>query len=242
MTQIQTVTHYGIHRDEEGIAWLMQGRGSTNVLGLKKKPPFKVQLPTGSKHCNHQIPMTVPVPNDFQWDFFVQLMDDPLVQAALPVPKKAGGAYFVDDPHGDMMWYLSLVSRMSAPIYPIVVPRWITTEQNIVKELQQTNVQPYFVADVEVKDSAFLSKVSKAAISMPRKLIVSGHPDTVVPQTMSRVQTSLNDHNLYDPNDLEALHWEGLGATLLRKHMKAEPIDKTASQFSGRRSREAGSS
>lgn len=236
---IQTVPHYGIHWDEEQIAWLMQGRGSTNALGLKKKPPFKVQLPSGSKHCNHMIPVAAPVPNDFQWSFFTDLMDDPLVQAALPIPKKASGAYFVEDPYQNLMWYMSMLSTMSSPIYPCVVPRWTTNERAVVKQLEQTNVQPFFIADVEPKDGAFLSKIGKVAMQQPRKLVVAGDPDVVVPQTMTRIKTSLNNSSTYDVNDLEALHWEGLGATLVRKYMKREPYDKRSSQYTGRKAGQA---
>lgn len=234
----KVVPNYGIHWDGEGIAWLMQGRGSTNVLGIKKKPPFRVQLPSGSKHCNHMIPTSVPVPNDFQWGFFTQLMDDPLVQAALPIPKKASGAYFVEDPYHDLMWYMSMLSTMSSPIYPCVVPRWTTTEKSVAKQLEQTNVQPFFIADLEARDSGFLSKIAKVAMQAPRKLVVAGDPDVIVPQSMTRIKTRLNNSDYYDVNDLEALHWEGLGATLVRKHMKREPYGQTTSQYTGRKAQQ----
>ncbi len=232
------VGHYGIHWDQESVAWLMQGRGSTNALGLKQGPPFKVRLPSGSKHCNHMVPINAPVPNDYQWQFFMEVIEDPLVQAALPLPKKASGAYFVEDPEGDLMWYLSMLSTMSSPIHPCVVPRWTTTERAVAKELEQTNVQPFFIVDLGPADSQFLSKIGKAAFQMPRKLICAGQPDVVVPQTMSRIKTELNTSK-YDVNDLEALHWEGLGATLLRKYMRREPYGKTTSQYTGRKARQA---
>ena len=87
----KTVSHYGIHWDDNGVAWLLQGRGSTNAIGLKERPPFKVQLPTKDRHCNHQVPTAAPVPNDYHWEFFTQLLDDELVRAMMPVPKDAGG-------------------------------------------------------------------------------------------------------------------------------------------------------
>ena len=93
------VSHYGIHWTESKVAYLMQGRRGTNAIGLKEKAPFEVHLPSRSRHCNHQIPLSAPVPNDHHWDFFMRIVDDPLVQAMLPIPKTtSGGVYYLSDP------------------------------------------------------------------------------------------------------------------------------------------------
>ena len=216
------VSHYGIHWDDKGIAFLMQGRGGANALGLKEKAPFHVKLPDKSKHCNHQVPLATPVPHDYHWDYFMQVLDDPLVQAMLPLPKKAGGVYFVeDDGSHELMKILTTLSTMSSPIYPCVVPIWMVGKDAIIKELQQTNVQPYVVVQVEAKHSALISEIAKAAVYLPRKLIFAGRSDVVVPPGAKRIKTELTSEK-YDINDLLALHWEGLGATVIRKFMRRE--------------------
>src|SRR5690606_12205150 len=145
-----------------------QGRGGTNAIGLRERAPFQVELPNRSKHCNHQIPLSTPVPNDHHWDFFLQLLDDPLVRAMLPIPKKAGGVYYLADPNGEALDVLLMLSKLSSPIYSTVVPVWSLTEQAIITELQQTNVQPLVLTQMEPKNSDLLSRVARAAVHLPR--------------------------------------------------------------------------
>lgn len=221
------VSHYGVHWDENAVAWLMQGRGSANALGLKEKPPYQVKLPSKSVHCNHQVPLATPVPNDYHWEFFLQLLDDPLVQAMLPIPKSAGGTYYVADPDDRLWQILVLLSKMSSPIYNCVVPIWTLSEEAVTKELQQTNIQPFVITQAEAKHSKMLAQMSKAAVYLPRKLVVSGARDVVVPPTMQRLETRLHDPDVFDQSDLMALPWENLGATVIRKYMRREwPIRK----------------
>ena len=127
-----TVPHYGVVWDEDGIPWILQGRGSTNGAGLAKKSPYEVRLPSGKRHCNHQIPTATPVPNDYHWNYFLQLLGDPLVRAMLPLPKKDGGVYYVADDSDSLTLLLVMLSTMSSPIYNVVLPMWMMTPPIIV--------------------------------------------------------------------------------------------------------------
>ena len=219
------VSHYGIHWAPNGIAFLMQGRGGTNAVGLKEKPPFEVRLPTG-KHCNHQIPLAIPVPHDVHWLYLQQLLDDPLVQAMLPIPKTDGGCYFIADEANEP--YLVLLSKLSSPIYPCVVPVTTPTPEAIIQELQQTNVQPFSVTRLEAKHSSLIGQVAKSATYLPRKLVMCGQKDVVLPPVVMRIETKLD---AFDMNDLVSLPWEGLGATIVRKFMRKESFRLTREQL-----------
>jgi hypothetical protein len=216
----KVVAHYGIHADEIGVMFLEQGRGSTNAVGLNKKSGLVVKLPSGKKHCNHMIPLSIPVPADQHWDAFAALLDDPLVRAMLPIPKADGGVYFVEtQPNLDQV--LVLLSKMSSPIHNIVVPAWMLTPQAIVTELQSTNVQPFVIVGVEPQHSQMLSQVAQAAPFLPRKVVFVGTSDVIVPPNVQRLKTKLASQ-AYQMADLMVLPWEALGAVVVRKFMRKE--------------------
>lgn len=215
------VAFYGLHWDPNGVAYLMQGRAGSNVVGLSKRPPFVVRLPNKHKHCNHQIPLAVPVPNDHHWDFFNELVSDPLVRAMLPIPKETGGTFFVEEKGEGLENILALLTKMSNPIYNVVMPVWTLTKEAIIVALQETNVQPFVLTMVEAKHSEIISQVAKAAVYLPRTLIIAGKGDVVLPASVKRITTSL-DIGKFDFSDLIALPWESLGAVVLRKFMRRE--------------------
>ncbi|MFN4090378.1 MAG: hypothetical protein ACK4QW_15225 [Alphaproteobacteria bacterium] len=214
------VPYYGIHWDRK-IAYLMQGRSGTNAIGSKEKVPFQVQLPGKRRHCNHQIPLATPVPNDYHWDYFIQLLDDPLVRAMLPIPKADPGAFFLVDDDAKLNTILVLLSKLSSPIHNVVTPMWTTTPSGIVDQMQTTNVQPLVYSGVEPKHSDTVNQVAKATPQLPSKVIFVGSGDTIVPAGMRRLTTSLGEGQ-FDVNDLIALPWENLGATVVRKYMRNE--------------------
>lgn len=214
------VSHYGIHWDRN-IAFLMQGRSGTNAIGLRERVPFTVQLPSRKKHCNHQVPLAAPVPNDYHWDYFLQLLEDPLVRAMLPIPKKDAGTFYLVDDKGDLTTILVLLSKMSSPIHNVVVPLWMSNLQAVVEQMQSTNIQPLVYTGIEPKHSELVSQVAKVAPQLPSKVIFSGSGDVIVPPTLKRVTTELNTSK-FDLTDLIALPWESLGATVVRKFMRNE--------------------
>ena len=234
------VPYYGIHWDNKRVAYLMQGRGGTNAIGLKERAPFQVHLPKGLKHCNHQIPLANPVPNDYHWDYFLELLRDPLVSAMLPIPKERGerGVYYLvdDTPRGESTAVLVMLAKMASPIYNPVMPIWTKTAEEILTELQQTNVQFLVLTGVEPKHSEMIARIAKAAAHLPRKLMLVGASDVVVPPGVERVTTELLDPSKYDPFDLIALPWESLGAVVVKKYMRDEwpPVANPGGSNDGR--------
>lgn len=215
----QIVTCYGIHRTPTGVAYLQQGRSGTNAIGLREKSPFIVKLPTGKVHCNHQIPLSVPVPHDHHWTTFMDLLHDPLVQAMIPLPKEDLGVYWLSAEDERYTLSLVMLSRMSSPIYPCVVQAWMMKKEKLLDELYQTNVQPLVITGLEAKHSALVKELADTAVVAPRKLILVGQPDVVVPKHVKKLETGIR----HQPIDkLSGLPWEVLGATLIRKYMRGE--------------------
>lgn len=210
---------YGIHRTPTGVAYLQQGRSGTNAIGLREKSPFIVKLPTGKVHCNHQIPLSVPVPHDHHWNTFIDLLHDPLVQAMLPLPKEDAGVYWLSSEDDRYTLPLVMLSRMSSPIYPCVIQAWMVKKEKLLDELYQTNVQPLAVTGLEAKHSQMVKELVETAVIAPRKLIMVGQPDVVVPKIVKKIETGIH---IQPMDKLAALPWEVLGATLIRKYMRGE--------------------
>lgn len=225
---LQPVDHYGLHWDKS-IAWLHQGRGAANFLGVNQRSPFQV---TDAGMCNHLIPAAAPIPDKLQWAEFVKVLNDPLVRAMLPIPNGAG--YFVADPYDDLSLYLTSLARLSSPIKPIVKPLWTMTSNQIQKALRETNVQPLVLSQATAKDQKLLSEIAKLINYTPRTVIVTGAPDLVVPAPMQRISTDIRSMNIHD---LMTLPLENLGATILRRYARKEELDSPIETREERRKR-----
>jgi hypothetical protein len=218
--QQQVVSHYGIHWDQDKVAWLEQGRSGVNVYGLHQKSPFIVRS-SGGKHCNHQINLSTPIPNDRHWEKFLELQTDPLVRAMMPFPKPDAGVYYLED-NPRLTDYLVMLSRMSSPIYPVVVPFWTFEMPGLVKALSETNVQPLALYGASIGDISTVREIATPAQHRPRKLIMTGIKEIVLPTVVRKIETELTDCNKHDFNELNALPWEALGAAALKKYMRSE--------------------
>lgn len=222
------VDHYGLHW-AGSIAWLHQGRGATNFLGLNQKSPFQV---TEAGMCNHLIPGAAPIPDKLQWVEFSKILADPLVSAMLPIPNS--GAFFIEDPQDSLSLYLTSLARLSSPIKPIVRPLWMMRSAEIQKQLLTTNVQPLVFSQATAKDQKMLSEIAKLVHYTPRTVIVTGSADLVVPAPMQRIKTEIRSCDIHD---LITLPLENLGATILRRYARKEQLDAPLETREERRKR-----
>lgn len=220
---MQKINCYGIHQDAKGIRWLMQGRGSTNAIGFRQSVPFRVVLPSQQRHCNHQIPLSAPVPHDQHWEYFQRLLDDDLVWAMLPLPKRSNSCFFTYNTTDDLTVPLILLAKMSSPIDPIILPIDTFTGEGLLKELQQSNLQPLIITGVKLEHMDLLKDIAIMVKQQPRKvLVVAEEPDVIPPPTYKLVETNLDKEHVLPLEDLVYLPWEILGATVIRKYMRKE--------------------
>lgn len=216
-----TVSHYGIHWDES-VAYLVQGRGSTNAIGSKKKSPFEVRLQSKRRNCNHQINLASPIPSDLHWDFMMQLMSDQLARAMAPIPKLDGGVYYIEETPA-LLPNLTSLSLMTSPIHPVVMPMWsIDNPQVVVSELSTTNLQPLIFTGAIPAHTRLLSDICRAAPIHPRKLIITGSRDVIVPPSCKRIVTDLSNPEIINPDDVASIQWDSVGSTIVRKFMRGE--------------------
>ena len=212
------VDHFGVHWDGP-VAWLLQGRSGANFVGLGQKCPFQIR----GGVCNHMIVPTAPVPDRVHWAAFERLLGDPLVQAMLPIPGAMDRkSFFISDPGDTLPLYLATLSRLSSPIRTPVRPIWVIDRRvEIERELTRTNVQPWIVTQVTQKNQALVDMIAKSADYFPRTVILTGGGDVVVPKNLHRIETKISKTPLAD---LLTLPLETLGAAVLRKYARKEPL------------------
>lgn len=228
---MQTVDNYGIHWDGQ-VAWLVQGRGGTNFVGLKGQCPFRA----GGGMCNHLVPAAAPIPDKIHWELFSKMMADPLVQAMLPIPRQAGGnLFYVEDPHDDLGLYLTNLSRLSSPIKPVVRPIWTLPMRDLERELTRSNIQPLVLVQADQKSQAAVDALKRYGTYTPRTVVVTGRSEVVVPPPFQRIATKLRD---FDLGDMVSLPLEGIGATLLRRYSRKEQLDAPIESRADRRDRQ----
>lgn len=218
----QIVSHYGLHTDDTGVAYLHQGRSlAMNFIGLAKASPFEV-MNVGEKKlaCPHLINGSAPNPDRVQWDLFCHLYRDPLVPYFLPIPRKMTDAIpFVDDVP---LMTLVLLSRLSSPIYPTVHQMSSLNMKRILSELKITNACPFVITNLKTEDQGFMEEVAREARRAPRRLILSGDPMMIITDPLVRVPTAIGG---FAEVALHSAPMESLGAVALRRFARGEQID-----------------
>lgn len=219
------VSHYGLHKDEDGIDYLHQGsKNAANFIGLKKPSPFYVQKEK-NKLCPHTFNPMAPQPDRVPWNTFTRLMADNLVDEMLPIPKRQFQLVpYFNDPQNDLPMILTLLSKLSSPIFGVVHPLKRMNERTILDLLDSTNVTPLVLTGVRTEDQMMINSLCKEARLKPRKLILTGASEVVVREPMQRMAT---DVRLFDTQDLALLPMEQLGVAVMRRYVRGEKLDAT---------------
>jgi len=228
---ITQVDNYGVHWDG-AVAWLLQGRKGNNFVGLKAQCPFVVK----KGMCNHLVPAAAPIPDRIHWEAWSKISPDPLVQAMFPIPREGGkNIFFVDDPFDALGLHLSTLSRLSSPINQVIKPIWLVKIKDLEVELKSSNIQPLVLVQANQKSQALVDTLSKLAIYMPRTVIILGKPEVVVRSPIQRITTNINEADL---QEVLTLPLENIGATLLRRHARREPLDAKIETREDKRARQ----
>lgn len=219
------IFHWGVHWAEDGVAWLHQARGGMPAFFAKDvtSPFFMKRNP--ARPCNHIIMPTMPNPAREHLESFRRMIEeDELVRLMLPMPKDAlaenptGIALLRTDKLEDMQTRLTTLSRMSSPIRMPIVWLGLVRIKDILSQLEHTNVQPLVVMGAKPEHDADLTLLRRAALNMPRRLLVVGNNDLpwagteVVSARVSKLAI----------NDLIALPMEALGSMAVRGYMRSE--------------------
>ena len=172
--------------------------------------------------CNHLVPTAAPIPDKIHWAYFEKLLEDPLVQVMLPIPRAAGDrCFYISDNHDDLGLYLTCLSRLSSPITAVVKPTWMTRVTEIERKMTGSNIQAWVMTQTTTKDQGIVNTVAKGSSYLPRTVVFTGKDEIVVPAPMKRIATKIRDFNL---EDLMTLPLESLGALIIRRFARKESL------------------
>ena len=223
----QEVPSYGLYW-EGPIAWLVQGRGGTNFVGLKKQNPFQApRFP-----CNHLIPAAAPIPDKIHWEIFLGMKDQPVLQHLLPVPREIGDRVAFVEATGvsDPILYTTL-SRLSSPIRPAVKPAWMLKIKEMPREMTSSNIQPLIITGVTQSHQPIISAISDLSTTHPRPVLLVGDDSTVLRGIPRLPRMDV------DMEQLMMLPLENIGATALRRFARREDVFAPMESRDERRSR-----
>lgn len=215
------VSYYGVHWNEDGIAYLHQGRGATNFLSMKAPSPFHVR-PSSRMPCNHLFPTSAPVPDPRHWEAFRSMASDPLIQAMLPLPKPqhTPGIFYIEDMPNELLRPLYTLSRLSSPLEPIVRAAWtLGTTSALIAELGRTNVQPAVYTQLTYKHSGLLEELKDLCYNSRRNVVLTGNPSVIVTSPIERIKTRLT---IEDFDRLQQMPLENLGMMVLKRYMRRD--------------------
>jgi hypothetical protein len=203
--------HFGVQWDGP-VGWLQQSDGARNVLGIATSSPF--EAPEGK--CPHRIPLGVERPRADDWAAFQNLLQDPLVQAFLPIPREASErALFVADTTPQLFDWMTTLRRLSSPVVPSLQPLWFWSSQDLKTQLSLTNVMPWVITQVTPRDQRKVDRLLKDVVYSPRTLILIGSPHIVFSSPLKLITTT-------PVEGAHKLPLEVLGAEVLRRHLRKE--------------------
>jgi len=207
------ISHYGVAWTPDKIAYLQQERGGTNAIGLKESSPFTVRT-RKRWTCNHLIGLAVPNPARTHLDRFRDIVSrNSLVRFLLPIPGGGVSVY-----HSAELNHVVQLLKMSAPTRLPILHAPLTKANAVLDELEVTNVQPFILAGVEAKHTAWVSNLIAAAQHMPRRLLIMSASDVPLRAPVVEAEHLRRQDDL----DLVAVPWEAMGAIVLRAVMRSE--------------------
>lgn len=214
----QAVTCFGVHRDFDDVAWLVQGDGTSNSIGLKAPAPFDMSLPHGNRveaRCNHLIDLNTPDPPPNVWKDVKSIFHDPLFQAMLPYPRRHQEVFFVSEEAKEVLLDLS---RLTSPLRSIITPMWMLDgSPRLYESLTRSNIQPYVLTNVGILDMAMLRQIAPSQPQLQRQLVIASPlPEMIVPAGVKKIKTKIKPK----PN----WPWEQIGTSLVRRYMRGEQL------------------
>lgn len=207
-------SHFGVHWDGP-VGWLLQSGGGANALGIKGDCPFP--QPRGG--CEHAIDLEGAPPSKSHWGIFKQFLDDPLVQAALPLPRPPDQRGFLLGEGWDTA--LTILARLCTPKAPAALPLWRLFHLELKGAQGRSNIQPWIVTQFTVKDQRKLQLIAAAVPALPRTVILAGSELLPCPVQLSRIRPTLTPSDLVT---LQSLPLEAIGAEIVRRYLRKEEI------------------
>ena len=201
------IRHFGLHRADGDIWFLVQGNGAVNLISNELRSPFVVKRTGWDRNCPHSIDLddTVELP---PW------VSHPTVRFFAPTPRVPGQKpRLLYDPTGQYEAQILALTQLSSPIRPVLQPLWINHQgQSRRVRYDMTNLGTIVWVGAIQSDVKVVIFHANLSITYNRKMLV-----------ISRDYLPLFDY--LDPlemNDLPDLTKEPMrqiGAQLLKDYM-----------------------
>jgi len=219
MNHTKHLPYYGIHEEENGVAYLFQDtcpygwefigantKSSMSVRQLNNKCPHSINVHLANRNVSKK-----------QWNTFLKIANDPLVQAMLPIIN--GRAYFFDQSQMDnATHWLACLERMSNPFHVSVVPMWQHSSKIKHKMLGVTNIHPLVFTNIKPDDVLEARQLAESSVSNPRTLILAGEGSLILPKLVRNLETRLQE--LISFEELVSLPLEHIGAYIVGEYCK----------------------
>jgi hypothetical protein len=197
------VNRFGVHWAPGRVAFLLQDTGSQNAIAAGIPCPYDVKkrLP-----CPHEINLA---------SADVDVIDDPLVQAMSPAPRRPDEplSYLLHDPDGQLIPVVEALTYMSSPTEVLVGPVWWKTPTEVAGMAALTNVSPVGFTDLTFQNCGRMETLTQALAPSGRRVLFVTRERLFPAVGGVRVETRLS------ANDLVNVPLREIGATLLRKYM-----------------------
>ena len=218
------VNHYGLHKGNDSLWYLVQDEPlSQNFVGLPDRPTFEVRS-VMKRHCPHSTPYKPEEVSKKDWKTFLSIFSDPLVQALLPTPKeeKAKAPYFYDAT-GEVCEAARILTRLSNPKGSLTVTVSPARETLHIGYLSCTNLAPLVLTDIRTWHQKIMSNIAAQAAHLPRRLVFIGYDEHMLMEHgLERAKTFFT--SLVPLEELSALPLEAIGAHLVRKYARSEKL------------------
>lgn len=207
------VGHYGVHWAPGGIAFLEQGGAGQNAVGVDIESPFFVHPFKRFSVSPHMINLADGKLSQEELSRIEPILNDPLLDVMSPVPRRVEDrCFFFADADRRLVPIMMILSRMSSPTLPIIMPIWTQSF-----DLHLTNVAPMVITDTDWSRSKLLNNVVSHARSGYRTVVITGDPNSVLNRDFQKKKSDLTDIPI---EELRELPWERVGAYLLRRYMR----------------------
>lgn len=200
------INTFGLHH-VGGIPFLVQADGVTNLISPELGNPFSLKLPLRGIQCPHDIKLDGASMSEPEW------LQDPLVQALLPVPGPVGGRVkMLRDPNDRYAQIIQSLLRLSSPTEPMVQPVWWQSPFTGRRRYMASNITPIVWTAVTISHIDSLIEHCDMTRVFNRTTVVVAREELPLYRGMERIETGLTR---VPDGDFEAI-----GAGVLRRWME----------------------
>lgn len=198
------IDRFGLHVAPGDIAFLVQPRGTVNLISPQLYSPFQLQIRPRTLRCPHDIDLNqqVDLPD---W------VDHPLARIFHPTPRQPGEkAGLLHDPNGEALPLIERLCRLSSPTHSLINAIWWAKASARRQQYGVTNLGPLVWTAVEMNHVRQAEAHIAQAEATGRRILLVARQQLPIFHVVERLE----------PFDLpHGEPMEAIGATLLRRYM-----------------------